>query len=98
MVSEQRDGLTELTSYVREADTIKLIGHPLRLRILTILSNGDCNVKQLWESLGIQQPIISQHLAILRMKGIIAGRRQGPLVVYSIIDPFVKRLLSVLAA
>ena len=97
-MSEQRNALTGQTDFAREADTIKLVGHPLRLRILTILQCRECTVKQLWESLEVQQPIISQHLAILRTKGIIAGRRRGLSVVYSIIDPFVKRLLSALAA
>jgi ArsR family transcriptional regulator len=90
--------MTGLADFAAEAGSLKLIGHPLRLRILTILLKRECNVKQIWEILEIRQPILSQHLAVLRVNGIIAGERRGPVVVYTIIDPFVKRLLSVLAA
>jgi len=87
-----------LPRLVTEAETLKVIGHPLRLRILAILRKRECNVKQIWEMLEIRQPILSQHLAILREHGIVAGRRRGAAVVYSIVDPFVDRLMSLLAA
>jgi DNA-binding transcriptional ArsR family regulator len=98
MVSVLFDDMTGLAEFATEAGTLKLIGHPLRLRILTILQDNECNVKQIWETLEILQPILSQHLAILRVNGIIAGQRRGAEVVYSIVNPFVKRLLSVVSA
>ena len=98
MVPVSPENMTGLPEQAAEAGTLKVIGHPLRLRILTVLLGRDCNVKQLWELLEIRQPILSQHLAVLRENGIIAGQRRGAVVVYSIVDPFVKRLLSILAA
>ncbi len=74
--------------YSHQADILKLLGHPVRLKIVCGLLSGECNVNKLWTCLGLPQATISQHLSILRNKGIVKARRSGRMVSYSVADPF----------
>lgn len=65
---------------------LKLIADETRLRILTILSEGEHNVSSLCEALGQSPPAVSHHLALLRVSGLIHGVRQGKNIYYSIQD------------
>ena len=53
-----------------EADVLKVLGHPIRLKIVAGLCTQECNVKHIWECLGLPQATVSQHLALLKNKGI----------------------------
>lgn len=75
------------------ADFFKAIGHPLRIRILDLLSERDLSVTGLLEQVDVEQPYLSQQLAVLRRAGIVDARREGPNVVYSIAAPKVVELL-----
>jgi ArsR family transcriptional regulator len=79
-----------------DAAVIKLIGHPLRLRILFSLNEKNCTVKELWEKLGIEQPVVSQQLAILKNLGIVTGRRKGVRMLYQIMHPLAQRIITAL--
>jgi len=70
-------------------------GHPIRLRLLCLIENQDdpC-VTNLWTCLNQSQPVISQHLAILKENGIVQADVQGNRRVYSIVDPFIKNLVK----
>lgn len=60
------------------AEVIKLIGHPLRLRILEYLDlHGECTVNTIVAGISGQQSAVSQHLNKMRMAGIVACRREG---------------------
>lgn len=74
--------------------TIKTLGHPTRLKILSILNCGECCVKHIWECLGVEQATISQHLAVLKKRGIIVGTRKGTEVRYAIENPLVQKIIS----
>lgn len=82
--------------FEQEAEVLKVMGHPLRLKILSGLHNDPCNVKQIWESLRLPQATVSQHLAILKNKGIITGRRDGVEVYYSLTHPLAKKIVDAL--
>lgn len=84
------------TSLAKTASIIKLLGHPTRLRILTALQQGGRTVKSIWEPLGLRQATVSQQLAILKHLGIIDGRRTGPEMHYSIVDPLAKRIITMI--
>ena len=56
----------------KEAEMLKVLGHPIRLKIVAGLCTQECNVKHIWECLGLPQATVSQHLALLKNKGIIA--------------------------
>ena len=66
----------------REAEILKVLGHPVRLKIVAGLMSQSCNVKKIWECLELPQATVSQHLALLKNKGIIVGKRDGVEVFY----------------
>lgn len=78
----------------RAARIIKVLGHPLRLRILEALEDGELNVAELQEATGASQALVSQQLGILRAHGIVEPRRDGPRVFYRVIEPKVSRILA----
>lgn len=79
-----------------EAEILKVLGHPIRLKIVAGLCTRECNVKHIWECLGLPQATVSQHLALLKHKGIIEGKRDGVEVHYSVVNPLAKKLISML--
>jgi ArsR family transcriptional regulator len=79
-----------------ESDVLKVLGHPVRLKIVAGLCSRECNVKYIWECLGLPQATVSQHLALLKNKGIIEGRRDGAEVHYSVINPLAQRIIAAL--
>jgi len=81
-------------NYDREAEILKALGHPIRLKIVTGLMSRTCNVKKIWECLGLPQATVSQHLALLKNKGIIEGHRDGVEVFYSVVSDRVKKIIT----
>jgi ArsR family transcriptional regulator len=79
-----------------EAEILKVLGHPIRLKIVAGLCTQECNVKHIWECLGLPQATVSQHLALLKNKGIIEGKREGVEVHYSVVHPLAKKIISTL--
>ena len=82
--------------FTTEAEILKVLGHPIRLKIVAGLCTRECNVKHIWECLGLPQATVSQHLALLKHKGIIEGKREGVEVHYSVISPLAKKLISLM--
>lgn len=68
------------------AQAIKAIAHPLRLKILCVLGDQEVSVQDIVEQVGTSQSNISQHLAILRDKGVLATRKDANRVYYRISD------------
>lgn len=73
--------------YALHSDVCKTLANPKRQMILDQLREREMTVNELVELTGITQANLSQHLAILRSKGIVSTRRQGINVFYSIADP-----------
>ncbi len=80
-----------------EAEILKALGHPMRLKILYALLSGDCNVKNMQECVEIPQANISQHLIVLKNIGAIKGVREGNQIHYKITNPFVQNLMKLLS-
>ena len=78
----------------RAASVIKCLGHPLRLQLLDAMEEGEMTVGELELRTGATQATVSQQLAILRGHGVVAARREGPFVRYSIIEPKVHHILA----
>jgi ArsR family transcriptional regulator len=74
----------------------KVLGHPLRLKVLLLLKNRNCAVNELCEELELEQPAVSQQLTVMRNTGIVAGERRGACMVYSIIHPLARNIASIL--
>jgi DNA-binding transcriptional ArsR family regulator len=77
-----------------EAEILKVLGHPIRLKIVAGLCSRECNVKHIWECLELPQATVSQHLALLKHKGVIVGTRDGTEVNYSVVHPLAKRIVA----
>lgn len=73
--------------YRLQAEICKTLADPKRLMILHELREGEKSVGQLYASLGVTQANVSQHLAILRERGVVTTRRDGATVYYSLANP-----------
>jgi ArsR family transcriptional regulator len=82
----------------RLADLFKAIGHPTRLRILKEVLRKPYCVSELQRRLDQTQPNISQHLAILRDRGLVVPERRGNLTCYHLADERVRELLDMASA
>ena len=77
-----------------KTEFFRALAHPIRIRILEILCDGDRSVQELQDELKVDQPLVSQQLAVLRGKNIVASRKLGTTVKYAIRDPLVGDLLK----
>jgi ArsR family transcriptional regulator len=77
-----------------KAEFFKGLAHPVRIRIVEILLDGERSVQGLQEALGLDQSAVSQHLAVLRSKSIVTTRKEGPTVRYTVSDASVRDLLE----
>lgn len=68
------------------ARRFRVIGEPMRIRLLDRLRDGEATVNELTEALGASQQNVSKHLAVLAEAGILGRRKQGNHVHYRIVD------------
>jgi len=76
--------------------SLKAMSHPLRLKILCTLGNREVCVQGIVENVGTSQSNISQHLAILRDKGILSARKDANKVFYRVGDERTLRLIGLM--
>lgn len=72
--------------FEKAAELFAVLSTPIRLRIISELCQGEKNVGQLHERIGVTQPNMSQHLNLLYRAGLLGKRRQGAQVFYRIAD------------
>ncbi|GEA18515.1 MAG: hypothetical protein PWR22_2133 [Moorella sp. (in: firmicutes)] len=77
-----------------KAEFFKALAHPTRVRIIELLRHGERCVCELMEELELEQPNISQHLAVLRKQDIVEATKDGLRVIYRIKDPRIITLLD----
>ncbi len=80
---------------VLQSDFFKALSHPVRIKILQLLREGERCVCEIVPGPEIEQPNISRHLSILKKEGILTSRKEGLKVIYKINDPRVYELLDV---
>jgi ArsR family transcriptional regulator len=80
----------------RASNSLKAMSHPLRLKILCVLGDNEISVQDIVDAVGTTQSNISQHLAILRDKGILASRKEANRVYYRVNDARTLRLISMM--
>jgi len=78
-----------------KAAFFKALAHPDRIRILELLVHHDRTVQQLQTALDLDQPVVSQQLAVLRANNVVAGTKSGVTVRYAVRDPLIGDLLAV---
>jgi DNA-binding transcriptional ArsR family regulator len=76
----------------------RALGDPTRLRLLTLLLEGERPVTDLVEAVGAPQGRVSTHLGCLRWCGLVTARREGRQMMYAITDPRVRALLGTAGA
>ena len=73
---------------------LKVCGHPIRLKILCLIEHESICVSDLYQCLEQPQPVISQHLAVLKERGVVEGTVSGNKRFYSIVDPLVRLMVQ----
>ncbi len=82
--------------YTELSGLLKALGHPIRLEMVKNLMENECHVNNIVERLGIPQSTASQHLSILKEKGIIKPRKNGVITCYSVVDQRVRDIIEIL--
>lgn len=77
-----------------KAELFKALAHPLRIRILELLREGESTVSHLQSRLDADASTVSQHLAILRARQLVTGRKEGTSVYYRVVDPHLYHILD----
>ncbi len=93
------DGLPELSMPNEEqvhlaAASFRMLADPTRIRILWALLQGESSVTCLAELVSASSTTVSQHLAKLRLAGLVRGRREGTFIYYAAADTHVRALLA----
>jgi len=96
METELRSAPLDPRVLAEAAEMVRVLGHPVRLRIVELLEAGEQTVKEIQDALDSPQALVSQQLARMRSAGIVEGRRIGTNVRYRIVDPRVVRMLDCL--
>ena len=90
------DLITRDDDIERASRSLKAMSHPLRLKILCTLSDQEVSVQDIVERVGTSQSNISQHLAILRDKGILSSRKDANRVFYKVVDSRTLQLIGMM--
>jgi ArsR family transcriptional regulator len=75
------------TIFELQAEVCKTLASPKRLEIIHALKDGERTVTDLVEELGVPKANVSQHLAVMRHKGVLRTRRKGVNIYYSLVNP-----------
>ena len=76
-----------------KAEVFQALAHPTRIHIAECLQDGELSVSALVERIGIEPANLSQHLAVLRAKGLVINRKEGTQVFYALRDPLLSEVL-----
>jgi DNA-binding transcriptional ArsR family regulator len=80
--------------FVLNADLFRVLGHPVRVRMLQLLRDGELSVGALQLALALDSSGTSQHLTALRKQGLVVSRKEGTTVYYRVKDPRTLQLLE----
>ncbi|SCZ65079.1 ArsR family transcriptional regulator [Thiohalomonas denitrificans] len=95
-MSEEMNLITRNEDIDRASRSLKAMSHPLRLKILCTLGDQEISVQDIVAHVGTSQSNISQHLAILRDKGILSSRKDANRVFYKVADSRTLRLIEMM--
>ena len=93
---EDMDLFADDADIERASRSLKAMSHPLRLKILCTLGDQEISVQEIVDHVGTSQSNISQHLAILRDKGILASRKDANRVYYRVSDGRTLQLIGMM--
>jgi ArsR family transcriptional regulator len=82
--------------YKLHAELCKTLANPTRLEILSLLRDGEKSVTELTALTGVRQATISQHLAVLRQRGVVSTRKDGVNIFYKIANPKIVKACDII--
>jgi len=86
--------VTGQETYEAAGELLRALAAPIRIAIVIELSRGDRCVHELVDALGVAQPLVSQHLRVLRGAGVVSGSRRGREIAYSLVDEHVAHIVA----
>lgn len=95
-IDRTADAHLEWQAYELQASICKVLADPKRLHILHLLADGEHSVGELAEKLGVRQANASQHLTVMRERGIVATRRDGRTIYYRLANPTILQACSIM--
>jgi ArsR family transcriptional regulator len=85
-----------IKDYTKESELLKALAHPIRLKMVEGLMHNECNVNKMVKALKIPQSTVSQHLGVLKARGIVHLRKEGVKTCYRVVDSKVAELIKIL--
>ena len=79
-----------------KAGIFQALAHPTRVAIAEVLREGELSAGTILERLGLEQANVSQHLAVMRAKGVVSNRKEGNQVFYSLRHPMLVEVLDIM--
>jgi DNA-binding transcriptional ArsR family regulator len=86
--------LIKLSAMSEAAECLKILAHPIRLRMVEMLFLGDFTVGEIADACGIQSHMASEHLGKMKDKGLLSCERRGRSIYYSVANPGVKGIMT----
>jgi ArsR family transcriptional regulator, zinc-responsive transcriptional repressor len=84
----------ESRGYEAAGELLRALAAPIRIAIVTELADGQRCVHELVDALGVAQPLVSQHLRVLRGAGVVRGARRGREIAYTLVDEHVAHIVA----
>ncbi|HEX5542077.1 MAG TPA: metalloregulator ArsR/SmtB family transcription factor [Micromonospora sp.] len=81
-------------AYEGAGELLRALSAPIRVAIVTELAEGERCVHELVEKLNAPQPLVSQHLRVLRGAGVVRGSRRGREIAYSLVDEHIAHIVA----
>jgi ArsR family transcriptional regulator, zinc-responsive transcriptional repressor len=85
---------TRYEGYEAAGELLRALAAPIRVAIVTELAAGERCVHELVELIGAPQPLVSQHLRVLRGAGVVRGSRRGREIAYSLVDEHIAHIVA----
>lgn len=86
--------ITTMSAYEAAGELLRALSAPVRIAIITELADGPRCVHEIVEAIGAPQPLISQHLRVLRGASVVRGERRGREIAYSLTDDHIGHIVA----
>jgi len=86
----------DLKVFELQAEICQTLANPKRLQIVSLLKNGELSVGEMVRAMGVPKANASQHLSIMRQKGLIISRREGTTIYYRLASPKITDACSIM--
>lgn len=86
-----------MIDYDADSELLKALAHPVRLRMVQGLLKSECHVDKMVQKLGLPQSTVSQHLGVLKSRGIVEIRKEGVKTCYRVVNPKVEAIIKILS-